>query len=36
MEAELIIRAMRLYLNLTQEMVAEKIGITTTAYCRRG
>ncbi len=34
MEAERIIRAMRLYLDLTQGMVAEKIGITTTAYAR--
>ena len=34
MEAELIVRAMRLYLDLTQGMVAEKIGITATAYAR--
>ena len=34
MEAELIIRAMRLYLNLTQGMVAEMLGITATAYAR--
>lgn len=34
MEAESIIRAMRLYLDLTQEMVAEMLDITTTAYAR--
>lgn len=34
MEAELIIRAMRLYLNLTQGMIAEMLGITPTAYAR--
>lgn len=34
MEAERIIRAMRLYLNLTQGMIAEMLGITPTAYAR--
>ncbi len=34
MEAELIIRAMRLYLNLTQGRIAEMLGITPTAYAR--
>lgn len=34
MEAERIIRAMRLYMNLTQGMIAEMLDITTTAYAR--
>lgn len=34
MEAERIIRAIRLYLNLTQGRIVEMLGITATAYAR--
>lgn len=34
MEGNKVIKAMRLYLDLTQGMIAEMLGITPTAYAR--